>query len=272
MKEIIIDEEFKTLLPALDKETYARLEGNLLLHGCRDAIVLWNGIIIDGHNRYAICTKNDIPFKTVDMEFGNRDEALIWIINTQVSRRNLTPIQMSHFRGLHYRVIKRLQGYNPHETIMSQNGTLLGSTKGQLADQYKVSKNTILRDAKLSESIDAIGEASPEAKRQILAGEISINKNTLGGISALPAEEVESLANKIESGEYDKKQGKINAETEPSEDSYLEMLRRFETEIAKITERLFANLRKRAKNSEPVKLKTSLRMYIDMLEKLYERM
>jgi len=272
MREIIIDEEFKSLLPALDKETYARLEENLLLYGCRDAITLWNGIIIDGHNRYAICAENDIPFKTVDMEFGNRDEALIWIINTQVSRRNLTPIQMSHLRGLHYRTIKKIQGENLHNTMKSQNGTSDGSAKGHLAEQYKVSKNTILRDAKLSESIDAIGEVSPEAKRQILAGEISINKNTLGGISALPAEEVEKLANKIESGEYDKRQNKTNAETELSENSYLEILQRFETEIAKITERLFTNLRKRAKNSEPVKLKTSLRMYIDMLEKLYERM
>jgi len=272
MKEIIIDEEFECLLPALDKETYARLEGNLLLHGCRDAIVLWNGIIIDGHNRYVICTKNGIPFNTIDMEFGNRDEALIWIINTQVSRRNLTPIQMSHFRGLHYRAIKRLQGYNPQETVMYQNDTLLGSTKNNLADQYRVSPITIIRDSKLSESIDAIGEVSPEAKRQILAGEISINKNTLGGISAMPTEDVENLANKIESGEYDKKQNKANAETVPVSGSYLDMLQRLETEIVKITEKLFANLRKRAKNKEPVKLKVSLRMYIDMLEKLYNKM
>jgi len=268
MKEIIIDEEFKSLLPALDKETYARLEGNLLLHGCRDSIVLWNDIIIDGHNRYAICAKNGIPFKTIDMEFGCREEALIWIINTQVSRRNLTPIQMSHFRGLHYRAIKKLQGYNPHETIMSQNGTLLGSTKSQLADQYKVSKNTIIRDAKLSESIDAVGAVSPEAKRQILAGEISINKNTLGGISTLPLEDVENFANKIESGAYDKK---AKTETIPVNNSYLDALKRFETEITKITEKLFFNLRKRAKKDEPIKLKPSLRMYIDMLEKLYDR-
>ena len=35
---ITIDEEFKGLLPALSKETYAMLEENLLENGCRDAL------------------------------------------------------------------------------------------------------------------------------------------------------------------------------------------------------------------------------------------
>ena len=132
MREIKIDEEFKTLLPALNAETYARLEENILEHGCRDAIVLWNDIIIDGHNRYAICTEHEIPYRTVDMEFGSREETLIWIITTQVSRRNLTPMQMSYYRGLHYRANKQIQGKNnqySRESEKYQNDTFHGATK-----------------------------------------------------------------------------------------------------------------------------------------------
>ena len=51
MAEIIIDEEFNSLLPALDEQTYAMLEENLLENGCMNPLVLWNGILIDGHNR-----------------------------------------------------------------------------------------------------------------------------------------------------------------------------------------------------------------------------
>ena len=47
---IVIDEEFRQLLPALDAETYRLLEENLLLHGCRDPLVLWEDILIDGYN------------------------------------------------------------------------------------------------------------------------------------------------------------------------------------------------------------------------------
>ena len=127
MKEIIIDKEFKFLLPTLDTETYARLEEDLLKSGCRDALVLWGDVLIDGYNRYAICTEYDIPFNTVSMEFDTREDVLIWIITNQVSRRNLTPIQLSHFRGVHYRAERRKHGENnryKQKSINRQNDGL----------------------------------------------------------------------------------------------------------------------------------------------------
>jgi hypothetical protein len=102
MREITIDEQFKYLLPVLDEQTFALLEESLLANGCMHPLVLWGDILIDGHNRYEICQKHEIPFETVEMEFASRDEAMIWIITTQVGRRNLSPIQLSYFRGLHY--------------------------------------------------------------------------------------------------------------------------------------------------------------------------
>jgi hypothetical protein len=75
--QIIIDEEFKSLLPELDKETYSALEENILQHGCRDVIILWDGILIDGHNRYQICLQHDIPFSTIEMEFESRETVII---------------------------------------------------------------------------------------------------------------------------------------------------------------------------------------------------
>ncbi|MDR2571688.1 MAG: hypothetical protein LBD23_15535 [Oscillospiraceae bacterium] len=89
MQNIIIDEEFESLLPKLDETTFETLENNLLEYGARDALVLWNDILIDGYNRYKICTKHNIPFNTVDMEFNSREEVLMWISNNQIARRNL---------------------------------------------------------------------------------------------------------------------------------------------------------------------------------------
>jgi len=267
MREIIIDEQFKALLPTLNAETYARLEENILEYGCREAIVLWNDMIIDGHNRYAICTEHEIPYKTVDMAFGSREEALIWIITTQVSRRNLTPMQMSYYRGLHYRANKYIKGYYPRENEMSQNGTSAGATKNQLAEHYKVSKNTILRDAKLSESLDAISAVSPEAKRRILSGGVVVNKTILGNIPTMLTEEVEELAMSIEEGTYKKRSAP--AEQDPYE-IITAIVRRLEKEFAKITEELFSELNENTESDDDTpELKMAIRSYIDMLEKLY---
>ena len=208
MPDITIDEEFKNLLHPLDEETYAMLEDNIVRNGCRDSLVLWRGILVDGHNRYEICTKHGIPFNTMDIEFASREEALIWIITTQVARRNLTPFQLSYYRGLHYitdmKTIKNESGRNQHSEVSGQNDhkPQMKSTASRLADKYNVSPKTIRRDAKSATAIDAIGLSSPEAKTLILAGKANISKGSLEALSAPVDGEVETVAAQIKDGTY----------------------------------------------------------------------
>ena len=89
MMQLKIDEEFRSLIPPLTADEYQQLKENILKDGCRDALVIWNGTIIDGHNRYQICMENGIEFKTVDKQFSDRQEAIEWIILNQFGRRNL---------------------------------------------------------------------------------------------------------------------------------------------------------------------------------------
>lgn len=63
--EVVINPKFSNLIPALTSDEYQSLESSIINDGCRDAIVLWNSIIVDGHHRYEICTKNNIEFTTI---------------------------------------------------------------------------------------------------------------------------------------------------------------------------------------------------------------
>ena len=74
--KIQIDPQFKALIPPLSKEEYNQLEQNLLKEGCRDALIIWNGILIDGHNRHEICMKHGIEFNTQDKQFENREKGI----------------------------------------------------------------------------------------------------------------------------------------------------------------------------------------------------
>jgi N6-adenosine-specific RNA methylase IME4 len=87
-----VDEEFRKLIAPPSEAEYLCLERSLLQEGCRDAIVVWKGkgIILDGHTRYQICRTHGIPFKTVELEFANKDDAKEWIIQNQFARRNIT--------------------------------------------------------------------------------------------------------------------------------------------------------------------------------------
>lgn len=97
VNELKIDQEFKNLIPPLSVEEKEGLEKSLQLFGCRDKIITWRGIIIDGHNRYEICTKNEIEFETLSMDydFENEEEVKQWIIKNQFARRNISSYQRS---------------------------------------------------------------------------------------------------------------------------------------------------------------------------------
>lgn len=85
-----IDEEFKKLIPPLSVDEFQQLERNIIADGCRDPLVIWEGVLIDGHNRFDICSKHRIDFRTVNKSFTDRDEATLWIINNQFGRRNIS--------------------------------------------------------------------------------------------------------------------------------------------------------------------------------------
>jgi len=89
MQELKIDIELESLLPRLGEEKYNLLEEDIKKNGCINPIIVWNGYIVDGHHRYKICSKNNIEFKTKEMQFDNKQEAMIWAWTTQKARRNI---------------------------------------------------------------------------------------------------------------------------------------------------------------------------------------
>ena len=210
LPEIIIDDEFRNLLPALPKKTFDLLEENLLEHGCLHPLVLWGNILIDGHNRYEIAMKHSIPFNVVAKEFDSRNDVIIWIITTQVARRNLNAKQLSYYRGLHYKTekysIKNKNGKNQHNVVLDQNDPKPPgeNTAHRLAKFYNVSAPTIKRDEKFADAINAIGENSPEAKRNILSGATDITRKHLRELMSGEDDVIIDTAKKIEEGTFER--------------------------------------------------------------------
>ena len=85
-----IDPEFKALITPLRKEEYRQLELNISVDGCRESILVWQGVIVDGHNRYAICNRLHIPYAVQEVAFSCREDAIAWICANQLGRRNIS--------------------------------------------------------------------------------------------------------------------------------------------------------------------------------------
>ena len=87
---IRLNQELMCLVPPLSEEEFAQLEENIVSEGkCREAIVMWDGKIIDGYNRLRVCLKHGIEFRVEELNFESWVEAKAWILENQLGRRNL---------------------------------------------------------------------------------------------------------------------------------------------------------------------------------------
>ena len=121
--KLIVDPEFKGLIRPLTTSEREQLEANLLADGCLDSIIVWDGIIVDGHNRYEICTKHDIPFSTTEMSFDSRESAIAWICAHQLGRRNLSEATRKYLIGVQYDA-EKLSAAHRNQMGLNQYGRL----------------------------------------------------------------------------------------------------------------------------------------------------
>jgi N6-adenosine-specific RNA methylase IME4 len=166
-KVLKVDDELQELIPPLTAEEYRLLEENIVAEGCRDALVVWGNTIIDGHNRYKICTQHNIEFNTVEKEFTDKEQAKDWIDMNQLGRRNLTPDQMRLLRGRRYNRLKNPQG-GDHRS-KGQNVPLI-NTAETLAGQHGVTEKTIKRDGNFYEEVERLKEQYPDKIKEIYDG------------------------------------------------------------------------------------------------------
>jgi N6-adenosine-specific RNA methylase IME4 len=164
-EDIIVDAEFAALIPPLSAEERQQLEENIAEHGgARDPLVVWASkgtlTLLDGHNRYEICTRLGLPFDIHELRFKSREEAEDWIDKNQLGRRNLTADSFNYLLG---RRAKRAMVGQGSRTDFSQNGKSASAAVGQVANDHGVSKNTAYRAAKFFEQV----ERTPELKKAI---------------------------------------------------------------------------------------------------------
>ena len=179
LRTLTIDPEFRDLIPPLTQEERHMLEDSIMKHGCDTPLVVWNSVIVDGHNRYAICHEHNIPFAISEKDFESRDDALVWIITNQLGRRNLTSYQRGELALKFEPVLKAQAKARQLRKPVNDNSVVQNSapqnpptekTRKQLAKMAGVSHDTIDKVKKLTEAVD------DDTKQKLRLGEVSINR------------------------------------------------------------------------------------------------
>lgn len=172
-----IDPEFRDLIPPLSEVELKHLHDNISDNGCITPLVLWKeeGILLDGHNRYAFCNKCGYKYDVKELSFPSREQAKDWIILNQLGRRNVSPDTAAKLRGMLY--ISRKKSVTNPEGIGGKSNKIDGgnscpqqTTAEIVAKETGVSPRTIKNDAAYAEACDKLGIttaaiASGEEKR-----------------------------------------------------------------------------------------------------------
>jgi hypothetical protein len=170
--ELKIKEEFKKLIPPLTPDEYKQLETNCIQEGIRDAIITWNGYIIDGHNRYKIAQDWQLSYKTISKNFESEYDVVEWMLVNQLGRRNITPEQKDYLIGKKYENEKQRQGRpQNNEDKMSPL-----RTAEKLAQEFDISDKQVKRNEQFSKGVDKMND---DLKNVVLQGKSSLNKQDI---------------------------------------------------------------------------------------------
>lgn len=218
-----IDAEFEAMCPPLTTEEFKQLEENIILDGIfHTPLIIWNGTIIDGHNRYRIAQAHpDIGYCVHEMSFDNRFAALSWICRNQLGRRNLTPQQKKYLIGQQYEAEKNSEQFHGNQhTLANESGgdemyhhQKSRRTRARIADETNTSEAYVQHASRYAKGIDAAEEVLPGIKQEILTGTI---KPTEIAIAAVAKAAPEERRQKAEALRRPKRKPKPAARDEPS--------------------------------------------------------
>ena len=199
-----IDPEFQGKIPPLTFEELNQLESNILRDGrIINPIIVWQGLIVDGHNRFTIAKKHpEIPFTVHEKAFANRYEAIIWICKNQLGRRNLTPEQKKYLIGKQYEAEKSAKGGDRKSKVSQstgQNGPLIDEhpTRKRIAAENGVNDSFVKRAEQFSKGVDAAEEAVPGTRQKVLSGEVKPTAAEIASVARAPPEERPALVAEI---------------------------------------------------------------------------
>lgn len=207
-----IDPEFKALIPKLRTNEYLQLESNIMMDGCREALITWNGVIVDGHNRYEICHRHNIPFRIKEMEFDCREAVISWICANQLGRRNISEETRKYLIGMQYQTEKiaaskrNARGVNqytvedhhdPADTELTLS-EITHRTAERIAEEHHISHGTVQKYANYSRALDEISKHEPKLAAKILSGNYKISHKNVVELSRLSLEEMKRVNRRID--------------------------------------------------------------------------
>lgn len=193
-KKIIFVDELKELIKPLQEDEYEQLKTNIIQNGCQDTIKIWQTfenvinpdnesteeifVLVDGHNRFKICNENRIPYNISILNFEALEDVKSFMIDLQLGRRNVNPLEVSYYRGLQYNRFKWIGLQQDKEEDSKKTAVAIG-------ELYNVDERTIRRDGQFAEGLEML---TRELKKEVLEGKVKVTKKDLQKLARIQSD------------------------------------------------------------------------------------
>jgi hypothetical protein len=147
--DYIIDEQLAGLHRKLSSAELKQLEDNCIQDGrIIDPIIVWGKYILDGVHRMRIAEEHGLEYVITEMELDSFEDAVLWVINHQLGKRNISDFEAQRLRA--------------------EQARMSGDTE-EVAKQHGVSRRTVQRDV---ETYDARSLMSPDILKRCDEGSL----------------------------------------------------------------------------------------------------
>jgi ParB-like chromosome segregation protein Spo0J len=163
------------IFPMMDAESLQSLSDDIKQHGLHESILVYEGKILDGRNRYRACNMAGVD---PDFDTYDGDDPLSFVISRNLKRRQLTPGQLA-FVALK---IKDIEAERAKERQRVHGGTAPGK-KANTAANLGGSVASDARDLAAKQvgvshgyvtDAEKVRREAPELENKVVAGEVTL--------------------------------------------------------------------------------------------------
>jgi ParB family chromosome partitioning protein len=180
--------ELANLFPMLGEDEANQLEEDIKAKGLLDPIILFEGKILDGRNRYTTCRRAGVE---PTFTYFSGEDPLEFVVSRNISRRHLTVSQRAMIAGKIANMKKGNPAFVKHSPGTNAEYQAFG--ENQSISQVQATKILGVCRSSIQHGRKVLNSGIPELQEAVKQGEVTVSK--AAEIADLPEDEQQAFLN-----------------------------------------------------------------------------
>ena len=193
---LVTNRVFLSLSVPFEPERERELEKRLLQDGCREPIITWDGVIVDGYKRHHICAAEAIEFSVEEMDFPSEEEAISWVCRRRIPEYPKHSVPYRYLVGRLYNAQKRIYREirkQPEDMRTIQLNPDWDRVSYYIADEFNLNHATIENHGTYATWLEQIADKAWPLFKAILSRTIAATRKEIRSYAEMDVNQLTDL-------------------------------------------------------------------------------